>query len=314
MTPTNRKYPPGSRRPRTSPPATRVPAPGNDATPTLNLRLVVRALTRYWWQILAVWIIGSTALVAVVYSHLKPVYEATATLRSEPKTQELFGFRVASESNGVFLETQVQLITSANVLSSVVANPEVAKTAFIGKAQDAVGELRKSLQVYAVPNTYLIRVSMRSPTPDEAKLIVNEVVKSYIRSQAEWSYTVTHAQIANLETYERQWNEKIEAKEKELEVLVASNVVDPQVGAREKAEALEPGRQEGGDVEGRAARTLPIRPSSIDHGDHVADRGRGPAQDAARRQDGGPRPAQSSSADRSRTACVRSMETFRCRR
>jgi len=136
-------------------------------------------MTRYWWQIMAGWIIGSTALVAMVYSQIKPVYEAVATLRAEPKPQELFGYRVSmGDANNAFLETQVQLITSTNVLTTVQQKPEINRTSFLRSSQDPVSDIKKALQVSVVPNTYLIRVAMRSPSAEEAALTVSEVVKS----------------------------------------------------------------------------------------------------------------------------------------
>ena len=76
---------------------------------------------------------------------------------------DIFGVRPTGEHLDPFLQTQVQLITSPNVLTAAGTNPKVAALPRIQTAGDVVQELRKVITVGVVPGTYLIEVSMSSP-------------------------------------------------------------------------------------------------------------------------------------------------------
>jgi polysaccharide biosynthesis transport protein len=217
---------------RPSSPQVKESAPESRAVKMLSSRVILRGIARYWWQILMIWVLGSTALAALVYAQVKPVYEAVALLKAEPGVQDLFGIRVhAGEAMGAYLETQVVMITSANVLMAVAADSRVANTEILRKARrDTTAELRKLLQVGVIPGTNLIRVAMRAPSPDEAALIVNKVVEVYIKTEAEQAEGLTRTQIEKLEIYEKELKSQVEEQEREWVRLVdQGNVIDPQV-------------------------------------------------------------------------------------
>ncbi|MGE5754394.1 MAG: polysaccharide biosynthesis tyrosine autokinase [Planctomycetaceae bacterium] len=216
---------------RPLPPQVKGPEPEGRAGKTLSYRIMLRGITRYWWQILAIWVTGSMALVALVYSRVDPVYEAVALLQAEPGVQDLFGIQIhSSEARSAYLQTQVVMITSANVLTAVALDPDVQRTEIIRKAQrDPKAELRKLLQVQVIPGTNLIQVSMGGPSPTEASTIVNKVVDIYLKTQAEWSENVTRTQIEKLESYEKELRGLLEEQDKEWLRLVDQNDVDPQV-------------------------------------------------------------------------------------
>jgi len=64
------------------------------------------------------WIVGSAGIGAVVYMKVKPSYKAINLVRADPSTNELYGVRTNGETFDMFLQTQVQLITSPNVLTA----------------------------------------------------------------------------------------------------------------------------------------------------------------------------------------------------
>jgi len=93
---------------------------------------------------------------------LKPTYEAGSLLRIEPTAQDLFGqanSNVASFQN--YLETQVELVASSNVLLAAAADPHLAGVAAVRNSPDSENALRKMLQVRIVPKSYLIRIASR---------------------------------------------------------------------------------------------------------------------------------------------------------
>src|SRR6056297_2978299 len=79
------------------PPALRMPPPpasppsssGGGGLP-INPRLVLRGLARHWWQALALWVVGTAALAALVYLQYQPTYRASSLLRVETDSANPF--------------------------------------------------------------------------------------------------------------------------------------------------------------------------------------------------------------------------------
>ena len=83
---------------RAVPSSVREPSPEPQAAQAVNFRVLLRGITRFWWQILTAWVIGSTVLVTLVYTQVKPEYEASNILRAEPGTQNLFSSAHSADS------------------------------------------------------------------------------------------------------------------------------------------------------------------------------------------------------------------------
>lgn len=202
---------------------------GNGASadrPTLSPQVVLRGLKRYWWQALFIWLVGSTSLGILIYLKVKPDYEASSILRVELASQDLFTDKTL-DTRDRELETQVQLVTSTNVLSAVAARPEIAAQPTIRKAVDAEAALRKILQVQIIPKTQLIRISASLPSPTEAAEIVNAVVEVFLETDAEWAANMTRQQIGNLKSYRQKLETTVTKLERELLELAAKGNLDP---------------------------------------------------------------------------------------
>ncbi len=235
-----------ARMPATRPAAALAPRFGAaqpEAAPSpISIRVALRGARRYWWLLLALWTVGSAGLGLVVYMNVKPSYRATSLLRVDPSGQDLYNIRAPGESLDGFLQTQVQLITSPNVLTAAGTNPRAAVLEKIQTAGDVVLELRKAIQVAILPGTYLIEVSMYSPSANEAATLVNAVVDAFIEANVEWSDGMTRNQIKNLETYlgdlknqttemERQWKDLV-AKGEGGQIVVNEATSKTKAGAK----------------------------------------------------------------------------------
>ncbi len=199
----------------------------------ISLAQAARGSLRWWWQGLTVWILASVGLCGAIQVFVKPNYEAASLLRVEPSSHELFGTSDASESSYQnFMETQVQLITSSNVLASAATSRSAAAMPTIRSADDPEAELRRRLEVRIRPKSYLIEVSTAFHSPAEAVAVVNAVVDSYLASDAEWSEGMTRNQIKNLETYRASLQTQVEERQKAwLELAARGNAwVEPPAG------------------------------------------------------------------------------------
>jgi polysaccharide biosynthesis transport protein len=188
--------------------------------------LLRRTLHRHWKGLLVVWLLGSTALMALAYLNIRPNYKAYSLLRVEPTSNNLFGVNTNAETFDVFLNTQVQLIIRPKVLAAAGTNSKVAAIGRIQAAGDVVQELRKSVTVGIVPNTYLIEVSAISPDPLESQVIVDAVVEAYLDTNSEWSDGMIRTQTKNLETYLRDLQNQTDELERKWKDLVAKGDID----------------------------------------------------------------------------------------
>ena len=162
-------------------------------------RVMARALRHYWWQILLLWGASSAALIALAYARVRPSYDAIAWLEVKPPPKELFGGSMSSGDQTQMMETQVQLITSPDVLGAAAKDPKVADLDRIRLARDAEAELRQAVRVQIMPRTTLINVFMSSPSPQEAARIVNAVVEAYDKTARSWTDSRAQDQIRELQ-------------------------------------------------------------------------------------------------------------------
>ena len=188
--------------------------PASGPGTTLSLRVVVRGARRYWWLVLMLWVVASSSIGILIYLNIKPSYRAMSLLRVDPEKQNLYNIQGGGDALEPFLQTQVQLITSPNVLTAAGTNRNAATLPRIQKAGDVVQELRKAINVGVIPGTYLIEVSMTSNDGAEAATIVNAVVDAFTEANSEWSNGMTRVQISNLEQYKVELSNKIDELER----------------------------------------------------------------------------------------------------
>jgi hypothetical protein len=89
----------------------------------------------------------------------------------------------------------VELITSANVITSAIADPQVAELHTIRSWGDPKTELLERLKVAVDENTCFIRVSLSLSNPNDAVTIVRSVIMSYLAQNA-GDHRTAHQQLA----------------------------------------------------------------------------------------------------------------------
>ena len=141
----------------------------------LSAGLAWRAFRRHWWQALTLWVIGSSALMALAFYKVKPTYDASSTIKVDP------GDRASADDFEVFKETQARRVANPNVIAlALAAHPELLDLPGLARARDAEAEIGKSLSATVIPGTNLIRVSMSSGSSGEAAPIVDAVIGAYL--------------------------------------------------------------------------------------------------------------------------------------
>ena len=189
----------------------------------------------------AAFVIAVVLATLVISLRLTPIYESTSTVDIDRQTptgvlgQE--AMQNATNDADQFLATQVKLIQSDSVLRPVVDKYRSARSrkgrAGRGDRQIATSleapVILKNLKVTRPPNTYLLKISYRSPNRQLAADVANEIALSYLAH----TYKIRYKATAGLSDFmERQLEELKAQMEKSSGALMQFerdlNVINPE--------------------------------------------------------------------------------------
>jgi len=147
---------------------------------------------RQAWKI-ALFVLAATALAYFVSKRIAPVYESTAAIDIDKQTPSGVIGQASQQVTGgdseQFIATQVRLIQSDSVLRPVVERYHLSTdrlTTDSSSSPQAKGAVSiPGLKVVHVPGTYLILITYRSSTPENAAVVANAVAESYIHHDFE---------------------------------------------------------------------------------------------------------------------------------
>lgn len=206
---------------------------------SVHLSHYLWVIKRHGWKILA-FVVVAVAAALIISSRLTPIYESTATVDVDRQMpQGIIGQdanRNTLNDADQFLATQIKLIQSDSVLRPVVekyhllehehqiTGAQNQKTARI----EAAPVVLRNLRVARPPSTYLVQISYRSPDPNLAANVANDIVKSYIGH----SYTIRSRSSADLSSFMEKQIDSLRAKmERSSEALAKFerelNVINP---------------------------------------------------------------------------------------
>jgi polysaccharide biosynthesis transport protein len=191
------------------------------------LGLIRRTLRKRRWPIMTRWALLTVALLCAVYV-MPPTgtYQARSLLRADPLESRLIYVRGGGDFLESYIQSQVELITSPEVLTAAGTNSKVAALSRIKAVGDVAQELREAVSVAVIPNTYLIEVSMTSRDPVEAATIVDAVVDAFLKASSEGADSMTRQQINNLEQYSIDLKSQIDKLERHWKHFVTKAKLD----------------------------------------------------------------------------------------
>ena len=195
------------------------PSTQGPSTKRVSFRLVSRAIRRFWWQTLILWMAGSAGLVALAYYKIKPTYDAIAQVSVEQNLMNNILAPVAKEVDlAQFMKTQVAKITSPPILNAaLVENPKLLATPMLVGTDDAEADIRSALRVGPIPGSNLIQIEMSSPIPAEAAEIVNAVVTAYLKNAQNSDDVSTKKHVERLEGIRSEQRAEVEKQRKIIE-------------------------------------------------------------------------------------------------
>ncbi|HEY0479293.1 MAG TPA: polysaccharide biosynthesis tyrosine autokinase [Kofleriaceae bacterium] len=158
---------------------------------TIDVRRYLAAMRKYAW-LLAALIVMSIAGAVVYTTHQTPIYQATASVQVEPKLPDLLGtgdmFNVANAS-AEYYKQQRQVLSSFTLIQKTVdQNDLIPKLLTEAERKElshddqldlATRRLQLDLLVKYPEADRIFYVSVKSPSPEDAKLIADAHVSTY---------------------------------------------------------------------------------------------------------------------------------------
>ncbi len=158
--------------------------------------LSLRTLLQAKWQIIGVFLLVIILALPPIWLFIKPNYQATAKVRAEKVAPHLV---YSQDEPGElrflpwFMNTQIAMLTSTDVLKKALEHPEVRKTAWYSETPrslrtllgaeppNRVERLQDELDVQQQEFTELIQVKLATREPTDPHVIVNAVVDEYLK-------------------------------------------------------------------------------------------------------------------------------------
>lgn len=212
--------------------------PSDQGLPLTHYLWIIK---RHLWKIVA-FVCLCTMATFVVTKRMTPVFESTTTIDIDRQaTNSIVGQDTARGGNPFdsdqFLATQVKLLQSDSVLRPVVTRYKLldqeGQFNELTEAQKTVIAnspiVLKNLKVVRPPNTYLLLVSYRSPDPQLAANVANEIANSYMQH----TYTLRIRSSANLSSFVERQIEDLKAKmersgQRQAQFERELNVINPE--------------------------------------------------------------------------------------
>lgn len=174
--------------------------------PSLGIKPLV-SLIRHWKLALIIFFIAITAGIPVILVKGVPKYMATATLQIAPrymkniKEDQELDFQSNSQYRQ-FQEHQAKSVTRQDILEEALKKTE-GQHSFAQKPESrrrTAERLREQLMVVAVPDTYMMQVSLSGPKKEGIATLINAVVETYLLKMREEQMYGSEERVRNLGT------------------------------------------------------------------------------------------------------------------
>ena len=190
--------------------APQMPPPIVNAPP--NGPALLKALKRRWrTAVTAAPVIGLLAGVAAWLLTPAPNYMARVVLQLNPTApNHLLRSSTSSETNlDNFRQLQIALIKSQKTLLGAVRDPNLSQLQTLREADSPLGWLEQSLSFSSPGNGEVLYVSLHGQYPEDLRLLLNAVVKTYLSEFVTSEQDIRNARLAGLRKYKEQYQEEL---------------------------------------------------------------------------------------------------------
>ena len=185
-------------------------------TPQLLILLVFSGLRRHWkWSVPMGLLLGVLAGGAIFFA--QPVQHfATAQIQIRPVRPQLIDPARPQGRYEDFVNTQLALLRSPNVINMAMEDPEVARLPIILRQTDARSWLSRTLSVSAVARSEIVNISIATDSEDASERIVNAVVDAYFNFIGDAARNANNNLIGSLRVEERRQRQTAQALQERI--------------------------------------------------------------------------------------------------
>ncbi len=221
---------------RAIPPVRETPEPPAEgasavAGPLLDIRSAVGAVWSRRLIVACLCLLGAAAG-AVIAPRIQQKFTAVAALYFDPRQIGLAdsgsqNSTVSPEMVSTLIDSQVQILTSGNVLRRVAnalkldQDPEFTG----GRTDDAavIGALQKALLITRENNTYVVSLAATTHDPEKSAKLANQVVTSFMQEESSASTGIYETTSSTLDGRLDDLRQKVQQAEQAVETFRADN-------------------------------------------------------------------------------------------
>jgi capsular exopolysaccharide synthesis family protein len=172
------------------------------------------ALRRRWLLVVLLALVGGAAGAAACWALVPATYTVQALLHLGSRSITVLSEPEAEAGN--FQRTQATLFTSYPVLHAALEKPEIAQLPEVKGSADAIEWLTRELKTDVLLGPEVLRATLTGDNGDDIALILNEVVRAYLKEVASREEGKVHERIKQLEANYRRHSEKLRDKRQAL--------------------------------------------------------------------------------------------------
>lgn len=201
---------PGQMSGMSRPPGQQLPPPIVNAPP--NGPALLKALKRRWRAAAIVAPVAGllTGIIAWLVTP-PPNYMARTVLQLNPTPpNHLLRSSTSNETNlDNFRQLQIALIKSQKTLLAVSRDPNLSQLPTLQEADSPLGWLEQSLGFSSPGNAEVMYVTLHGQYPEDLRLLLNAVVKTYLSEFVTSEQELRNARLAGLRKYKDQYQEEL---------------------------------------------------------------------------------------------------------
>lgn len=202
-----------------------------ESQPLLDLRSIVDAIWRRRLIVLGLSALGAIAGAAVL-PMLPQKFTAGTSLYFDPRQVGLAdpttqSATVSPEMISALIDSQVQILTSGNVLARVAEAMKLDQDPdFTGGRADSaavIGALQKSLLITRQTGTYVVSLTATTHDPEKSARLANQVVTSFLQEESTASTGLYEDTSSALDSRLNELRSKVQEAEQAVETYRADN-------------------------------------------------------------------------------------------
>ncbi len=184
------------------------------------------ALHRRWRMMLFVTLIMGTLSGLAIWFLVHPKYGVSALVHVAPVVRPIL-FSDAetdiSRQYRAYVATEAQAMASPTVIVATLNTPEVRSLPSVRRASNPEKDLAASLKVEHVSGTHTLQVSMVGENADDMAVIVNSLLKTYLRQRRDKKREWDEKILSSLRREQTALETRLETKSVELRQLGVEN-------------------------------------------------------------------------------------------